>query len=118
MKHDFSAYPAGVAGLALLLLRCSAAAFLLSAFPSLLTAPPWPALVLCTIAVAIMLGTLTRIAASLCAAVAVIMLVMPGMRAIAGVPSLLDAAALAMIGPGAFSIDARRFGRRTIHLTD
>jgi uncharacterized membrane protein YphA (DoxX/SURF4 family) len=28
------------------------------------------------------------------------------------------AAALAMIGPGAWSIDARRFGRKHIHLSD
>ena len=29
--------------------------------------------------------------------------------------SSLDAAALAMLGPGAYSLDARRFGRRVIH---
>jgi len=31
---------------------------------------------------------------------------------------MLSCVALVMVGPGAFSIDARRFGRRTVRLSD
>jgi uncharacterized membrane protein YphA (DoxX/SURF4 family) len=76
-----------------------------------------------------MLGALTLLSACLCAGVLTPILAIlamlfhvlawsslsndgAGMTAIA----LLDALALALLGPGAYSIDAHRFGRRVVVL--
>ncbi len=69
------------------------------------------------LAIALSIGFCTRFAAGLCAA-ALLLLVWPIGWA-APLPYLihaLDAFALALIGPGALSIDALLFGRRTMHL--
>jgi hypothetical protein len=117
MESFVPSYPAGTAGLGLLLLRLSAALLLGSIMADLNRLAPWIAVPLDLIIVAITLGSGTRIAASLCAVLAPILLLQE-----AGAPRLLiathalDVAALALLGPGAFSIDARLFGRRTIGL--
>jgi len=118
MKHMFSAFPSGLPGAALLLLRGSAAVFLVAA-PMTTPMQPWIAAAFDLLAVAVLVGVCTRIAAGL-GAVGCMLLVWPAGSAPA-VPFLTEAAAaaaLAMIGPGAFSIDARLFGRRIIHLAE
>lgn len=110
MKHMFPAYPAGVGGVALLLLRASAAAGLLSVYSPGVAA----SMLLTTLAIAVVLGVATRVAASFGAVIALFVLG-DGAIDLPHVTSFLDAAALALIGPGALSIDAIRFGRKTIH---
>lgn len=117
MKQLFSAYPAGLAGAALLLFRCSLALFLATSASGLLSLSHWPALLLDAFAIALLLGIATRTVAGLAAAGAATALLLGA----CGAPALLathaiDAAALALIGPGAFSLDSRLFGRSTIRL--
>jgi uncharacterized membrane protein YphA (DoxX/SURF4 family) len=119
MSRLILSYPDGIAGAALLLRRLSCA---LLAFPSL--ARLWPASAAWLMAIpsaAIVLALVTGFGTRPAAAVLVLAL-------IADVPSadgetallLLSSAgavgALALMGAGAYSIDARRFGRRVIHL--
>jgi uncharacterized membrane protein YphA (DoxX/SURF4 family) len=111
-------FPPGWPGLALLLLRGSVAtAVLLEGYSHRQVLSGW------------MLGALDLLSACLCAGfltpiVAILALLFhllawsslsidgAGMTAIA----LLNALALAMLGPGAYSIDAYRFGRRVVVL--
>lgn len=111
MQRLFSSFPAGRAGLGLLLLRLAAGVFLI------LRSRPgfdgtWAAVAIGSVAVvsAVLLaaGFLTPVAGVLGAAAA---LLGPG-PASAGLA--VDAAALVLLGPGAYSVDARLFGRREI----
>ncbi len=69
------------------------------------------------LALTIIIGFCTRIAAGLSVAIAVaIALTIDQAVTLSIVNHVLNAAVLAMIGPGAVSIDARLFGRRTLHL--
>jgi hypothetical protein len=117
MKLTSPLFPSGVAGLGLLLLRLSAALLLVSILIDIDRTYPWAPLPLGAVAIAISLGLATRIAAGLCAAVTPFLLIED-----CGAPGLLvathalDALALLLLGPGALSIDARLFGRRTIGL--
>lgn len=117
MKHLFSAFPDGLAGVALLLLRGSLALFLVMTPVGALSLPLWLFFLLGLAAIALSIGVATRILAGLCAvAGAVVVLHMGSAMAMPFVTQAIDAAALALIGPGAFSVDARLFGRRTFHL--
>jgi uncharacterized membrane protein YphA (DoxX/SURF4 family) len=115
-----SRYPDGVTGIALLLMRFSCAAI---TWPTL--ARLWPAaaagwLVVAAAAVlilALVTGLGTR-AAALLLSVALIAALFAAQRELA--PFLFastgGAIALALLGSGAWSIDAHRFGRRVIRL--
>src|SRR5690349_1772983 len=117
MKQLFSAYPAGLAGVALLLFRCSLALFIATTAAEILPLRHWSALMLDVLAVSLAAGFATRTIATL-GTVAGLFAVVSGACAmpILLLTHVLDAAALAMIGPGAFAVDARLFGRATIHL--
>jgi hypothetical protein len=117
MKHIFFAFPGGFAGAALLFLRGSVMLFIVTA-PAVATAPSsWIAILCCLAAILISAGYLTRIVAGLCAlACAILIWPMSAAPPLLLLPHVLDAAALALIGPGAFSVDAQLFGRRTMHL--
>jgi hypothetical protein len=117
MSNMFFAFPGGLAGTALLLLRASLVLFLVSASAVQPFSGAWATAALYLLAITITAGFHTRIAAAL-SAVGLMLLVWP-MGWIPPMPYLihaLDAVALALIGPGAFSIDALMFGRRTMHL--
>jgi hypothetical protein len=117
MKRLFSAYPAGLAGAALLLFRCSLALFLATSASGILSLNHWPALLLDVCAIALGFGIATRTLAGVVAAGAAIALLLGACATPALLlPQAINAIALALIGPGAFSIDARLFGRATIHL--
>jgi hypothetical protein len=113
-------FPQGGPGIALVLLRLSvAAAFLLnaqtrlSAFSTyLLIAAIWPFVIL------LILGFLTPISAVVACVSGIAELVIGShsdhSTLVLTVASILNAAALALLGPGAYSLDAWLFGRRVM----
>ena len=112
-------YPDGVTGLALLLMRLS---YALIAFPSLTRLWPasdswWLAAIPSAMALALVAGFGTRAAALLLVStLAADLLTAPGEFVLLLLASAGGAGALALLGPGAYSIDAHRFGRRVIRL--
>jgi hypothetical protein len=110
VQRLFSSFPTGRTGIGLLLLRLAAGFFLVlhsrSAFEG-----TWTAIAIGSVAVssAILLaaGFLTPIAGVLGVAAALL-----GGGPVCG--DLAIAASLVLVGPGAYSVDARLFGRREI----
>ena len=117
MTQRFLVFPGGMTGAALLLLRFSVAISL--AIPPYGRVPPYSlrALGLGVLALALAVGFYTRFAASLSVVVAIILFIGDAnLPATSLISFALPAIALAMIGPGAASFDARLFGRRKISL--
>jgi putative oxidoreductase len=113
-------YPDGLFGVALLLLRLSCA---IIACPALMRLSPGPALVVPAgiVAVAIVLALVIGAGARAAAALLVLALVcgaagMRGEMAWFLIACAGGAAALGLLGPGAYSIDAHLYGRRVIRL--
>jgi hypothetical protein len=111
-------FPPGWPGLALLLLRGSVAtALLLQGYGHRHWLSGWMLGVVVPLCACLCVGFLTPI-------VAILVLLFHGLAwsslsiGSAGMTTiaLLDALALAMLGPGAYSIDAYRFGRRVVVL--
>lgn len=111
-------FPPGLPGLALLLLRASAAiSLLLEAYGHRHGLAGWAQGAAILISVALSVGYLTPIAAML--ALTCHGLIWFGLgidSAVAAVVFSLDALALALLGPGAYSADSYRFGRRLVVL--
>jgi hypothetical protein len=112
-------FPRGLPGLALVLLRASVAlALVLECYVYRQGLPNWVHGVAIVLAVALCAGFLTPIAA----VVGIVLHALIWSLLDAGsatVPAIvaLDAMALAFLGPGAYSIDSRRYGRRIVVLT-
>lgn len=110
MQKFFSAFPRGSPGFGLLLLR---ALIVLTFITADVKLPGWLLGVFVVGGICLLIGVLTPIAA-----------VLIGLGAIAAeifydpnytvVIVVILAAAIALLGPGAFSVDARLFGRREI----
>lgn len=119
MAKLISHYPDGVSGIALLLMRFSCATIAFPTFARLWPAPAggWRVALSAALILALVTGFGTR-AAALLLMVALAAALFTAQREI--VPFLLGSAggalALALLGPGAWSIDAHRFGRRVIRL--
>jgi hypothetical protein len=113
----FSIFPTGPPGIALLLLRISLAVAVLDGGPSCLDPRP-PNLVciaLAGLSVLLCLGLLTPIVSIIVFAIELLVFFLVG----AGewrffVLVCLTAVALAMLGPGAYSVDSKLFGRREV----
>lgn len=118
MQKLFSMFPAGLPGLALLLVRISVAlALLITDFAHRHALPDWIHGLAALIAIALSMGYLTPIAAATALAFHALLWLGIGSDSTAvAIIFALDAIALALLGPGAYSIDSYRFGRRVVVL--
>ena len=117
MQRLFSIFPSGVPGAALFVLRVSVAATLLEDRTGhwTLVTSLWMLLPIILTATCLCLGLLTPICASLCCLMEFYSLTITGGQDMFHlVISILTSAALATLGPGAYSVDARIFGRRLL----
>jgi hypothetical protein len=113
-------FPPGPPGLALLLLRASVAlALLLDGYTHRDALPGWVHAAAILISLVVSVGYFTPIAAATALVLHAVVWFAAGggvgATAIAAVLAL-DALALALLGPGAYSLDSRRFGRRLVVL--
>lgn len=113
-------YPDGVAGAALLLLRLSCALIVFPSISPVLPSSPnaWLAgIVSAILTVALAAGMGARVASFLLTAALVVDLSdAGGQDALFLLGAAGSAGALVLLGPGAYSIDAHRFGRRVIRV--
>ena len=117
MLRLFSVFPTGAPGIALLILRiCLAVAFLDSCFDVIKpTVLPLVCLALAVQSLLLCLGLLTPVVSVITCAFELIALFFAGPTDVRFIAlSSLNAAAIALLGPGAYSLDARLFGRREI----
>src|SRR5215467_15821195 len=117
MLRHFTMFPAGITGLALVLLRLSVTASLWQPILDGALAPSALRMfALSLISVLLLIG----LATPLCGAVAIAALLTgldPCLHATICADSVIrgiSALSLTLIGPGAFSVDARLFGRRVL----
>lgn len=115
MQRLYSMFPAGAPGVALLVLRCCIATALASiAFPS-----EWQHRAFFALLIMLGLGLLTPMVCAL--AIMAVLLDLPHLRHSNPVELgivLLSASSYAFLGPGAYSIDGRLFGRRMLVSTN
>jgi hypothetical protein len=119
MMRSWSRYPDGAAGIALVLLRlaCAWIAFLVIArlpFPQF--SPNASIVVSVAFGLTLALGFGTRIVAFVLAAASIATVFMTGNDSALLIAGACGCAALGLLGPGAYSIDANVFGRRVIRL--
>ena len=120
MQRLFSMFPTGTAGIALALLRLTAAAMLLMiAFPrGEAISSQWAFAGLAVLAAFFFLGAFTPILCALGCLIEVgAIFGLRGVDALHMVFSVVATAALGLLGPGAYSLDARMFGRRRVILS-
>jgi hypothetical protein len=118
VQRLFSMFPVGLPGLALLLLRSSVAiAVLLEDYGHRQELPGWTQGAAILLSVALCAGYLTPIVALL--ALVFHGLIWSGFSIDSGTMAVivsLNAIALALLGPGAYSVDSYLFGRRVVVL--
>jgi len=117
MQRLFSMFPTGAAGGALLLFRLSVAAELLIDGPMhwAFTFSFWPYVGLAVVAMCLSAGFLTPYFSILsCLIELALVLKNPDWSNIHLTLACLNAGSLTMLGPGAYSLDARIFGRKVL----
>ena len=117
MRGFSSSFPRGGAGIGLLTLRLAVCIQLLSDSNCGGAPPWWQATLLTLVALALALGVLTPAAGALSALFHVLCLAHASWaQAAPPLIAAMTAIALVLIGPGAYSADARLFGRRRLVL--
>lgn len=117
MRSRIALFPGGGVGAGLLTLRVSVAASTLILTSSINQSSYIAQFIGVLCAIGLSAGLQTRIIAALSVLASLYGLLSPAAPDIEAVHAL-SAAALVMTGPGAFSADARLFGRRTVALPD
>lgn len=112
----FLAFPGGGAGVGLLLLRLSVAGSFAAMLLGNRDVPAWMLFLTILVSIGLCAGFLARLLAALSILAAVTSLIIESAAPALAMLNLADAIALTLIGPGAFSVDARLFGRRTVVL--
>jgi len=110
-------FPIGAAGGALFVLRVSVAVTLVltELRPNAYLMPVWVVLCSLVLAIFLVLGFLTPYCAVLgCAVEIFAFFVADGGNGLHCATSIVDGGVLAVTGPGAYSVDARMFGRRIL----
>jgi hypothetical protein len=116
VQRLFSMFPRGAPGVALVLLRLAVAATLWVGVPEGCGRPA--RFVFPLLAIALCLGILTPVAAVLCAGLQGAGIAgCEQAQALPAIVAVMNASALALLGPGAYSIDCRLFGRRVFVVT-
>jgi hypothetical protein len=118
VQRLFSMFPPGPPGLALMLLRASVAgAVLLEIYTHKSALPGWAMGAAGVLAVFLCAGYLTPVASVAALVLHAILWVSLGAESIAiALIASFDALALALLGPGGYSVDSFRFGRRVVLL--
>lgn len=117
MQRLFSMFPQGGPGIALLLLRFSVTGVFLFRFWAHLasTVPQWIFFVVCLFSLSLCVGLFTPLLAVLVCLIGIYSLIHTGVgTALINLCATLDAGALALLGPGAYSVDALLYGRRVV----
>ncbi|MDB5705942.1 MAG: hypothetical protein JWN66_3058 [Sphingomonas bacterium] len=111
------AYPGGIAAPALLMLRLHAALFAVAQSTLLRPCPGWTIIPLALIVLPLLAGLFTRTVAALVTTVSLgLAAALGGTTGAVLAIGALASAALILLGAGAWSLDARLFGRRMILL--
>ena len=117
MRGFSSSFPRGSAGFGLLMLRMAVGLQLLSESNCTGALPWWQAAVVTLVGLALVLGALTPVAAVSAALYQMLCLAHANWpHATPLLIAAMTAVALALMGPGAYSVDARLFGRRRLVL--
>jgi uncharacterized membrane protein YphA (DoxX/SURF4 family) len=117
VQRLFSMFPSGIAGAALLVLRVSVAVSLLvdGTLRWALVTSPWVLLVFLVPALLLVIGFLTPYASIVTCLVQLgVVIVTGGQHSFHLFLSIPNSLVVALIGPGAYSIDAHIFGRRLL----
>jgi hypothetical protein len=115
MQRLFSMFPDAAPGIGLLLLRFSAAtSLLLGGFSRGHGFPSWIQATAIVLSIALVAGYMTPIATTIGLLCDGLLWFRLGVNAQSAILIALDMTALALIGPGAFSADAFRYGRRIL----
>lgn len=115
MRSVIPYYPSGAAGAGLAVLRLSVAYWLLVT-ASVENTLLWQQFAIALVALAVAGGFHARLLSGLCLLFALEQVALSSTSIADGFVAILNTAALALVGPGAFSIDASLFGRRTVVL--
>lgn len=120
MQKLFSMFPAGAPGIGLLLLRMAMGLQMLvySGCCEASRMPAWLATLVLVWMGLILLGVLTPAMVVFWIPSAGFLVFSGNLALMPAVTSGFSALALALLGPGAYSVDARLFGRRVIRLPD
>jgi putative oxidoreductase len=121
VRRLLSTFAHGSAGFGLLVLRLAAGiALIVQGVEGLLAGPPLAAVIFHAFSIAlgilVAVGLWTQVVAVLAAADGLLNLYLPGLYPWRSFLLVAMGVALALLGPGAWSIDARRFGWRRVDL--